>query len=316
MEEGLGNVHVALRYLHEALKCNQRLLGADHIQTAASYHAIAIALSLMEAYSLSVQHEQTTLQILQAKLGPDDLRTQDAAAWLEYFESKALEQQEAARNGTPKPDASISSKGHLSVSDLLDYITPDAEMKARDAQKKQARAKIKGKLGQNWEGMDEDQKDEILSQSYPITENSSDKENKSEAPFAETRDEKPEFSLAETAVINQSDDLAQDDTSDEGWQEAVPKGFASPRTSPNESSTPTGSVLPKLSNPKSAPASPAASDQVSKPAPLASPISVQAAGKLFSYKEVALAPPGTIVKVVKEQLPKENMWREKKLRNM
>lgn len=47
-----------------------------HFQTAASYHAIAIALSLMEAYSLSVQHEQTTLQILQAKLGPEDLRTQ------------------------------------------------------------------------------------------------------------------------------------------------------------------------------------------------------------------------------------------------
>jgi protein TIF31 len=113
MEEGLGNIHIALRYLHEALKCNQRLLGADHIQTAASYHAIAIALSLMEAYSLSVQHEQTTLQILQAKLGPDDLRTQDAAAWLEYFDSKAVEQQEAARNGTPKPDASIASKGHL-----------------------------------------------------------------------------------------------------------------------------------------------------------------------------------------------------------
>lgn len=36
MEEGLGNVHVALRYLHEALKCNQRLLGADHIQV--NYH--------------------------------------------------------------------------------------------------------------------------------------------------------------------------------------------------------------------------------------------------------------------------------------
>lgn len=46
------------------------------LQTAASYHAIAIALSLMEAYPLSVQHEQTTLQILRAKLGPDDLRTQ------------------------------------------------------------------------------------------------------------------------------------------------------------------------------------------------------------------------------------------------
>lgn len=34
MEEGLGNVHVALRYLHKALKCNQRLLGPDHIQVS------------------------------------------------------------------------------------------------------------------------------------------------------------------------------------------------------------------------------------------------------------------------------------------
>nr|XP_015888747.1 protein REDUCED CHLOROPLAST COVERAGE 1 [Ziziphus jujuba var. spinosa] len=147
MEEGLGNVHVALRYLHKALKCNQRLLGPDHIQTAASYHAIAIALSLMEAYPLSVQHEQTTLQILRAKLGPDDLRTQDAAAWLEYFESKAFEQQEAARNGTRKPDASIASKGHLSVSDLLDYINPSHDAKGRDVavRRKSNIAKLKGK---------------------------------------------------------------------------------------------------------------------------------------------------------------------------
>ncbi|KAJ6799447.1 protein TSS [Iris pallida] len=150
MEEGLGNVHVALRYLHKALKCNQKLLGPDHIQTAASYHAIAIALSLMEAYPLSVQHEQTTLQILRAKLGPDDLRTQDAAAWLEYFESKAFEQQEAARNGTKKPDASIASKGHLSVSDLLDYINPSQD--ARDFESLKRRnlgLKVKGRSSQN-----------------------------------------------------------------------------------------------------------------------------------------------------------------------
>ncbi len=103
MEGGLGNIHVTLCYLHEALKCNYRLLGVDciqvnstppisvlcftswnsftlqkswilessrlgllkttigwvflGIQTIASYHAIAIALSLMEAYSLNVQHE-------------------------------------------------------------------------------------------------------------------------------------------------------------------------------------------------------------------------------------------------------------------
>lgn len=45
-------------------------------QTAASYHAITVPLSLMEAYTLSVRHEWATLQILQAKLGPYDLRIQ------------------------------------------------------------------------------------------------------------------------------------------------------------------------------------------------------------------------------------------------
>ncbi|XP_057464065.1 protein REDUCED CHLOROPLAST COVERAGE 2-like [Actinidia eriantha] len=367
MEEGLGNVHVALRYLHEALKCNKRLLGADHIQTAASYHAIAIALSLMEAYSLSVQHEQTTLQILQAKLGSDDLRTQDASAWLEYFESKALEQQEAARNGTPKPDASISSKGHLSVSDLLDYIAPD------DAQNKQARAKVKGKPGQTWETItDEYLKDELISPTHLVTENSSDKENKSgienksEPQFAESNDKKPDFVLSDRVVLNQNDDMVPDETSDEGWQEAFPKGRSTASrkssglrrpslaklntnfmnisqstkyrgkptnfTSPKmlyESATSAGSASPvqkkfvksasfspkiiapatgteKTAYTKSAPASPAPTDQVAKSASAVSSISVQTAGKLFSYKEVALAPPGTIVKAVAEQLPKEN----------
>lgn len=369
MEEGLGNVHVALRYLHEALKCNQRLLGADHIQTAASYHAIAIALSLMEAYSLSVQHEQTTLQILQAKLGSEDLRTQDAAAWLEYFESKAVEQQEAAHNGTPKPDASISSKGHLSVSDLLDYIIPDADMKAREAQRKQARAKIKGKTGQNGETItNEIQKDEIFSPPYHITENSSDKENKSETNFTESKDENSELSL----TSNQNGEVSVDESSDEGWQEAVPKsrGISSRKSSnsrrpslaklntnfinnsqsskyrekkPNSFSLPKAvptetlnSTAPKkftksasfsaklnsaatsatwtekptnpkpiIAYPKSAPSSPAP-EQV----PKSPPISLQAAGKLMSYKEVALAPPGTIAKAVTEPLPKVNFVTE------
>ncbi|XP_011079362.1 protein TSS [Sesamum indicum] len=368
MEEGLGNAHVALRYLHEALKCNQRLLGADHIQTAASYHAIAIALSLMEAYSLSVQHEQTTLQILQAKLGPDDLRTQDAAAWLEYFESKALEQQEAARNGTPKPDASISSKGHLSVSDLLDYITPDAEIKARDAQKKQARAKLKGKMGPNWETeTDGYHKDEVLSVNEPVAENSSDKENrsglenKSESNFLDSTKDTDLF-LVDKAVLDEKNDFVNDDISEEGWQEAFPKGraqtnrkpsgsrrptlaklntnfpnsshpskyrgkpgnFTSPRTNSNENPASSGpaphapkkivkgskpnSPVPASGKERSGPASPA-SNEVAK-ASLVSSVSVQAAGKLFSYKEVALAPPGTIVKAVAEQLPKESSAEE------
>nr|XP_043625166.1 protein TSS [Erigeron canadensis] len=370
MEEGLGNVHVALRYLHEALKCNQRLLGADHIQTAASYHAIAIALSLMEAYSLSVQHEQTTLQILQAKLGPEDLRTQDAAAWLEYFESKALEQQEAARNGTPKPDASISSKGHLSVSDLLDYIAPDADMKAREAQKKQARAKLlKIKSGQNEESaIDELQRDEVLSPKSPIPDHSSEKDieaetqNKTESK-KDSVDIKPDLTEPEQIEREQVSEVVEIDNSDEGWQEALSKAgrksassrkpnlakintnfsnasqsskyrskstnYTSPRTNATEPATSTGSpagVAKKFvksqsfspkpnnpsntpptsgSNPKSNPSSPASNDQVVKRSPMLSSISVKEAGKLFSYKEVALAAPGSIVKAVAEKLPKD-----------
>ncbi|KAL8162970.1 hypothetical protein V2J09_014459 [Rumex salicifolius] len=346
MEEGLGNVHVALRFLHEALKCNKRLLGADHIQTAASYHAIAIALSLMEAYSLSVQHEQTTLQILQTKLGSEDLRTQDAAAWLEYFESKALEQQEAARHGTPKADASISSKGHLSVSDLLDYITPDA----REAQRKQTRTKVKGKPGQTEETtMDQFEKVEEVQQNS-VTEKNLDKENKSKPQLKESLDEKQEIVPVDQQLIDKIHEPDIDINFDEGWQEAISKNrsttgrkssgskrpslaklntnfmnqqpssrynrgkpninSSSPKTNANETVTSaipsptivkkfvkTASFSPKNANLKSIPISP---EPLSKPAS----VSVQTAGKLFSYKEVALAPPGTIVKVV-EQTTKE-----------
>ncbi|KAL1551360.1 protein TSS-like [Salvia divinorum] len=223
MEEGMGNVHVALRYLHEALKCNQRLLGTDHIQTAASYHAIAIALSLMEAYTLSVQHEQTTLQILQAKLGAEDLRTQDAAAWLEYFESKALEQQEAARNGTPKQDASIASKGHLSVSDLLDFISPDQESKAMDAQRKR-RSKVTQLGDKSPREQREDKNEEpIISESVKISavvEESSSKPDK-----VDNKSSEEHVKVAETRYdLPPSDQLVQEGKSEEGWQEASSRG--------------------------------------------------------------------------------------------
>ncbi|XP_010241607.1 PREDICTED: protein TSS-like isoform X2 [Nelumbo nucifera] len=221
MEEGIGNVHVALRYLHEALKCNQRLLGAEHIQTAASYHAIAIALSLMEAYSLSVQHEQTTLQILQAKLGPEDLRTQDAAAWLEYFESKALEQQEAARNGTPKPDATIASKGHLSVSDLLDYINLDQDLKARDTQKKQRRAKVNvGPHKEQYDTSIDNTQLDASSIQIALSEDNrrEEKPGRINAEVGGNHDS----SRDEPKNMNRS---TPEEISNEGWQEASSKGW-------------------------------------------------------------------------------------------
>ncbi|XP_020582567.1 protein TSS [Phalaenopsis equestris] len=347
MEEGLGNVHVALRYLHEALKCNQRLLGADHIQTAASYHAIAIALSLMEAYTLSVQHEQTTLRILQTKLGAEDLRTQDAAAWLEYFESKVQEQQEAARNGTPKPDASIASKGHLSVSDLLDYINPDEELKLREIQKKQARTKIKDRIEQNqWKTIkDEELKEEKKKADYPQNNISNDKENNALNQPMESKDGKLHNSVAPMPSSSQNDG-EQGETSDEGWQEAVPKGrffsnrkpsssrrpslarlntnainngetgryrgravsnFSSPRTSPSETSS-TNSMSPfsdKNVKASSFGFKPPTITMAAKAAPSTISMNGPSTRKNLSYKEVALASPGTIMKPVEQQSPRD-----------
>ncbi|CAA6670472.1 unnamed protein product [Spirodela intermedia] len=222
MEEGMGNVHVALRYLHEALKCNKRLLGADHIQTAASYHAIAIALSMMDAYSLSMQHEQTTLQILQAKLGPEDLRTQDAAAWLDYFESKVLEQQEAARKGIPKPDSSIASKGHLSVSDLLDFINPDQDMRDRDTQKKQQRVKIGSRSNPEHQIQIPD---EML---YEVTSADIhygiDEHKGKEKPKKLQSEASAKPATLTSCEANSSTVETLDADSDEGWQEAISRG--------------------------------------------------------------------------------------------
>lgn len=345
MEEGMGNVHVALRYLHEALKCNQRLLGVDHIQTAASYHAIAIALSLMEAYSLSVQHEQTTLQILQAKLGPEDLRTQDAAAWLEYFESKALEQQEAARNGTPKPDASIASKGHLSVSDLLDYISPDQDSKGGDAQRKQRRAKVVHVSDKFHQAQtDAMTKDIVLhdnrEKTTAVVEENTEEMKLDTVPPKEPTDN-GNTRTEQTVTLIES---IQETISDEGWQEANSKGrsgnISSRRISRRrpelaklnvsrseysnfrenshrrEINTSAQRTTPKTVSTHSAPLkqrkviSPCSGEDLNKPqakTPVSKISSAPAtltamASKSVSYKEVAVAPPGTILKPLLEKV--------------
>ncbi|KAL3633072.1 hypothetical protein CASFOL_026056 [Castilleja foliolosa] len=323
MEEGMGNVHVALRYLHEALKCNQRLLGADHIQTAASYHAIAIALSLMEAYSLSVQHEQTTLKILQAKLGAEDLRTQDAAAWLEYFESKALEQQEAARNGTPKPDASIASKGHLSVSDLLDYISPDQESNAhRKRLSKVSPVADKSPSEQRPEEKSEKVTNTASTEISAVKEKKSEEENKvdNQSSQQQVNDTKP--------ITNDyhplSEETNHDINSDEGWKEATSKG-----RSGNGSTKKFNKKRPNLAKLKINPthshykdsnyrkeavpqghkgsfktdesSKSAAKTSVSKASQIPA-TRTALASKSLSYKEVAVSAPGTVLKPLVEKV--------------
>lgn len=344
MEKEVGNDHLALRYLHEALKSNKRLLGADHIQTAASYHAIAVALSFMEAHSLSVQHEQTTLQILTAKLGADDLRTQDAAAWLEYFESRAIEQQEAGRNGIPKPDASIASKGHLSVSDLLDYISSDPDTKGNVAHRKHRRARIL-QVNDKVASADDDAH-RVASQIDIVTWN-----NVAEADVTKSRSEvnDPDTVVDKTNIetgdivvhrLNVDRQTVEESTLDEGWQEAYSKGRSgngagrkSRQRQPDlmkkrmllnkhhnrnqdvqqqniYSPLQKTSKGPSLS--KSSPrralknAEIDVSTNTTKPqlkaSGAAAVTSTTLASKSLSYKEVALAPPGTVLKPMLEKL--------------
>ncbi|KAK3219289.1 hypothetical protein Dsin_013259 [Dipteronia sinensis] len=333
MEEGMGNVHVSLRYLHEALKCNQRLLGADHIQTAASYHAIAIALSLMEAYSLSVQHEQTTLTILQAKLGLEDLRTQDAAAWLEYFESKALEQQEAARNGTPKPDASIASKGHLSVSDLLDYISPDQNSKGSEAQRKR-----RAKVVQINDTITHQTHHDVIVEDAVLNDGLKNRliiaDDDTEVVMNTVYPEEPEGNEDNTRhrppITNDFVEFVEETTTDEGWQEANPKGRSGnaagrkfgrrrpglaklhinsseysnlrERTNKREIVSPAQKKTPRTITSELSKESIKLREKASVSKLLTGPVNLSAvAFKSLSYKEVAAAPPGTVLKPVVEK---------------
>ncbi|KAF8407168.1 hypothetical protein HHK36_006294 [Tetracentron sinense] len=344
----LQHIELALKYVNRALYLLHFTCGLSHpnmaatyINTAASYHAIAIALSLMEAYSLSVQHEQTTLQILQAKLGPEDLRSQDAAAWLEFFESKALEQQEAARNGSPKPDASIASKGHLSVSDLLDYISPDRDSKGRDAQKKQRRLKVlqignRSNQAQH-DAIPDDVAIHVSSINTSVVAEDNTEEENPAAFHPEELKENDDTSTREPTSINK---VIQEETLDEGWQEANSKGrseniggqkfdrrrpaLAKLNTNSSEPSdlrdscykrkimSPASKTMPKtkstdvsayLKNPKGVGEDPTKLQMrtslckiSSAPATLATMTS-----KSFSYKQVAVAPPGTILKPLMEK---------------
>ena len=54
MYQDASNMSTALRYLQEAFKKNECLLGPGHIQTTVRYHALVIAFSCMGAYKLSV----------------------------------------------------------------------------------------------------------------------------------------------------------------------------------------------------------------------------------------------------------------------
>ncbi|XP_020579345.1 clustered mitochondria protein isoform X2 [Phalaenopsis equestris] len=110
MYQDLGN----LRYLQEALKKNERLLGSDHIQTAVCYHALAIAFNCMGAYKLSIQHEKKTYDILVKQLGEDDSRARDSDNWIKTFKMR-----EAQANAQKQKGQAVNASSAQKAIDIL-----------------------------------------------------------------------------------------------------------------------------------------------------------------------------------------------------
>lgn len=86
MYQDIGKMNTALRYLQEALKKNERLLGEEHIQTAVCYHALAIAFNCMGAFKLS--HQVNVV----VKLIPDSSNTWliDFGIWFDSMRRKHM----------------------------------------------------------------------------------------------------------------------------------------------------------------------------------------------------------------------------------
>jgi hypothetical protein len=215
--------------------------------------------------------------------GDGGCKLQDAAAWLEYFDSKAVEQQEAARNGTPKPDASIASKGHLSVSDLLEFIN-DSEQKEKELEKKRKARQLKSKVqavvtqsasstSQPSTPADEFNKeasmfldsDEEKSESDSVESSGTPKDSLVSPPTPPklpTKDSAPEPLANGSIGISKVPDhveVLKEEHEDEGWQEAVPRGRfsggGSRRSFHKDSmvvSGPAQSPKPAAQNPRSA----------------------------------------------------------------
>ncbi|KVI06069.1 Tetratricopeptide-like helical [Cynara cardunculus var. scolymus] len=334
----LQHIELALKYVNRALFLLYFTCGLSHPNTAATYINVAMM-------------EEGMGNILQAKLGAEDLRTQDAAAWLEYFESKALEQQEAARNGTPKPDASIASKGHLSVSDLLDFISPDQDSKGGDAQRKR-RAKASA-VGEKFHEVQTDTRndDTVIHDTMETTVAKA--ESTIHEDISDVIVEKVKG--GNNIIKNDSfitEEIVQETISDEGWQEANPKvrsGNGGPKkfgrrrpdltklhingsenTNKREVIQQGQKITPRtsstdLSQQKQSKTSLTGGEDFTKPpirtsvpriSPRVSPSAATVnamASKSVSYKEVAVAPPGSILKPLLETV--EEVENQEKVKN-
>ncbi|CAM6078596.1 unnamed protein product [Sphagnum tenellum] len=230
---------ISLIPVHKALSKLVSVCGPYHWMTAGAYsllavvlyhtgdfnQAIAIALSLMEAYSLSAQNEQTTLEILKAKLGPNDLCTQDAAVWLNTSTPKQLSNKrllEMAPQNLIRPLPARAISGSLLFSSkrrkckipgvvIQSVSTPSCPSVPADEFNKQASKFLdldKEKSQSDSVESSETPKAALLSTSI--------------LPMSPT--EEPLVHGIEVTLKMPDVGMIEESHEDEGWQEAVPRG--------------------------------------------------------------------------------------------
>ncbi|CAK9202056.1 unnamed protein product [Sphagnum troendelagicum] len=220
-----GDFNQAAIYQQKALGINERELGLDHPDNMKSYGDLAVFYYHLQhnELALNAQNEQTTLEILKAKLGPNDLCTQDAAVWLNTSTPKQLSNKRLLEMAPqnlirPLPARAISgsllfsSKRRKVVGVVIQSVsTPSCPSVPADEFNKQASKFL--------------DLDKEKSQSDSVESSETPKAAllcTSILPMSPT--EEPLVHGIEVTLKMPDVGMIEESHEDEGWQEAVPRG--------------------------------------------------------------------------------------------
>ncbi|CAI5936846.1 unnamed protein product [Closterium sp. NIES-64] len=86
----MGKLQNAMKYLQEAVRVSEKLLGENHVQVAVCHHALALAFSSMGAFKLALQEERKAQAVFEKAVGKEDPRTKESEQWVQSFLDREL----------------------------------------------------------------------------------------------------------------------------------------------------------------------------------------------------------------------------------
>jgi protein TIF31 len=94
MYQDMNDTQRSVKFLREALRINETILGATHVQTAQSHHALAVTYSMDKRFRDAIEHERKSYRILCENFGDKDQRALESGKWLQHFTVSAVHQQQ------------------------------------------------------------------------------------------------------------------------------------------------------------------------------------------------------------------------------